>query len=180
LGQGLTIKAKPFSGTGDRGDTSTATGRSPKDSPVIEALGSVDELVAFLGLARTKVKGHEEVSALLKEVQKTLFRYAAVLHGMKGYDITHEDVLWLEQRTLAFDKRLPGLRNFILPSGSEAAATIHVARAVCRRTERSVVALSRKEKIPENCIPFINRLSSLLFVLARYVNYEESQPEELV
>jgi ATP:cob(I)alamin adenosyltransferase len=147
---------------------------------VVEVLGSIDELVSFIGLARAMLSNHKEVNKILEDVQRKLFIYAAVIHGMKGYKITQEDISWVEKVTIDIDSKLPPLRRFILPSGSEASAAIHVARTVCRRAERNIVALSRERKLTEPTIPFINRLSSLLFVLARYVNYKESRQEEFV
>ncbi|MEM0118658.1 MAG: cob(I)yrinic acid a,c-diamide adenosyltransferase [Nitrososphaerota archaeon] len=173
------MSKKPFTATGDKGETSVATGRVAKDSLVVQALGDIDELDCFLGFARTKVQT-QEVKELLKQIQLKLFTYAAVIHNMREYKITQVDVEWLEQKAIEFDKELPELRHFILPAGSEGSIALHIARAVCRRAERSVVALDRQRKLPEHSIPFINRLSSLLFVLARYINVKEGINEELV
>ncbi|MEM0116900.1 MAG: cob(I)yrinic acid a,c-diamide adenosyltransferase [Conexivisphaerales archaeon] len=176
----ITAKAKPFSGTGDRGDTATAAGRVPKDSKIVEVLGSIDELVSFIGLARSMLSGHNDVDKILENIQRKLFVYAAVLHGMPGHEITQEDVDWVEKITVDIDSKLPPLKRFILPSGSQASAAVHVARTVCRRAERSVVALSKEKTLPPSALPFINRLSSLLFVLARYINYKDMHQEEYV
>ena len=174
------MERKPFTATGDAGETSTAKGRTAKDSAVVNALGAIDELVSFLGLARTKLSETPEVESAVAHVQRTLFRYAAVVHSMRGSEITEDDVRWLEQKAVEFDRDLPQLRRFILPGGGEGGAALHVARAVCRRAERYVVALNREKGVCQHCIPYINRLSSLLFVLARYVNIKEGRSEELV
>lgn len=173
-------KPKPYTRTGDKGETSTAEGRESKDSLMIEVLGSIDELVAFIGLARSKLTSNKDINELLRGVQRMLFRYAAVLHGMKNYSISNDDVAWLEEKTLSYDASLPRLTKFVLPGESETSALIHVARTVCRRTERRIVSLSKEKELPETAIPIINRLSSLLFVLARYVTYKESKTEEYV
>jgi cob(I)alamin adenosyltransferase len=172
-------KRKPFTGTGDEGFTSTAGGRIRKDSDLMEAIGSVDELVAQLGVARSLATAHEDIERTLKAVQTTLFRYNAALLSIKGYEITEDDVMWLEKETLTYDSKLPALSRFIIPGGTQLGATLHVSRTVCRRAERAVVRLEYQRKADTTKIAFLNRLSSLLFVLARYVNSLNGAHEEL-
>lgn len=169
---------EPFTRTGDSGTTTTAKGRVPKDSSVVEALGEVDELVAALGLAKVSLTHYQEIYSLIDELQRILFRYAAVIHRMPGFEINEKDVEWLETVSVSYDQKLPPLKKFIIPGGSEAAARLHFARTVCRRAERRVVALKEPYAPSKQCLSFINRMSSLLFVLARYVDHLEGFEEE--
>jgi cob(I)alamin adenosyltransferase len=118
---------------------------------------------------------------VLEELQKDLFVAGADLAGdRKGQQIprvTKERVNELEKIIDRFESELPPLREFILPGGSRAGSSLHFARAVARRAERRIVTLSRKEDINDQMIPYVNRLSDLLFVLARVVNQREKQPE---
>jgi cob(I)alamin adenosyltransferase len=134
--------------------------------------------VAYLGLARSLAKGFPDVSATLRAVQVTLFRFNAALLSIKGYEVTESDVAWLEKEALRYDSKLPTLRRFILPGGTELGGVLHVTRTVCRRAERRVVTLKAGDKGGFE-IAFLNRLSSLLFVLARYVCQLQGAPEEL-
>ncbi len=172
-------KVKPFTGTGDGGLTATARSRIRKDSDVMEAIGSVDELVAHLGLARALASGFEDVSTTLRAIQVSLFRFNAALLSIKGYEVTSSDVAWLEKEALGYDSKLPSLNRFILPGGTQLGGTLHVARTVCRRAERRVVRLKMGSKEAGFEVAFLNRLSSLLFVLARYVCMLQGSPEEL-
>ena len=90
----------------------------------------------------------------------------------------NDDVKFLEENIQRFEKDLPTLRRFILPTGVQTAALLHVSRAICRRVERSIVTLSKEKKISENAIPYINRLSDLLFTLARYINMKKGKTEK--
>jgi cob(I)alamin adenosyltransferase len=176
--RGASARAKPFTGTGDAGLTATARSRIRKDSDLMEAIGTVDELVAYLGLARALCK-EMDVSATLRATQLTLFRYNAALLSIKGYEVTSADVAWLEKAAVDYDSRLPTLRRFILPGGSHLGAVLHVSRTICRRAERRVVKMKIGKKEAGYEIAFLNRLSSLLFVLARYVCQVQGAPEEL-
>ncbi len=149
-----------------------------KDSKLIETIGSVDEVVAYLGLARALSDEFEDVSATLRAIQTTLFRFNASLLSIKGYEMTESDVKWLEGEAMKYDAKLPTLRRFILPGGTQLGAVLHVTRTVCRRAERRVVTLKAGKEGIE--VAFMNRLSSLLFVLARYVCQVQGAPEELV
>jgi cob(I)alamin adenosyltransferase len=177
--RGASARAKPFTGTGDAGLTATARSRIRKDSDLMEAIGTVDELVAYLGLARALSKEMEDVSATLRATQLTLFRYNAALLSIKGYEVTSADVAWLEKAALDYDSKLPTLRRFILPGGSHLGAVLHVSRTICRRAERRVVKMKIGKKRAGYEIAFLNRLSSLLFVLARYVCQVQGASEEL-
>ena len=172
--------AKAYTRGGDKGETSLLGGaRCNKATPRVCAYGDVDELNSFLGLARALVKdvGTRE---LLHAVQKKLFALGADLANPKAgkHLIAASDVEWLEKETDAIFEKLPALHAFVIPDGSLGASTLHVARAVCRRAERSAVALAKKEKVNPEVVRFLNRLSSLLFVLARLENKRSAAGEE--
>ena len=173
---------KAYTGTGDKGETSLYGGtRVGKENPRVEAYGAIDELNSQVGLARTLVKD-TKLSEMLKNVQEDLW----ILGGDLANEIVNAKIPRigkaeldrLESMTDELNSGLPRLRRFIIPGGSPAGAELHVARAVCRRAERRIVALSKIESINPDVIPFINRLSSLLFVLAREINKKEKVPEE--
>lgn len=172
---------KIYTRTGDKGETGLVGGtRVPKDSIRVEAYGTVDEINAALGLARSALTDHE-IGLVLEELQKDLFVAGADLAGdKKGREvprITRERVFELERIIDRFEGELPSLHAFILPGGGRAGASLHFVRVVARRAERRIVTLSRKEDINDQLISYINRLSDLLFVLARVVNHREKQTE---
>lgn len=160
--------------TGDAGETGLGDGaRVPKDTARIHALGDIDELNSALGLVLA-----EEVPAALREafgeVQHDLFDLGGEL-SIPGHQLLREEqVVRLEQALEAWNVDLPALKEFILPGGSRAAAAAHLARTICRRAERSVVALARTEKaggqVSMDARRYLNRLSDLLFVAGRVLN----------
>ncbi len=167
---------KIYTRTGDDGSTSLfAGGRVGKDDVRVEAYGTVDELNSVLGIVRA-VSKNDEISEIVKEIQNLLFTLGADLatplesENARIKRISKEDVENIERLIDKIDEKLEPLRSFILPGGTLVASFLHLARAVCRRAERRIVYLSKKEKINSQIIPFINRLSDLLFVLARYAN----------
>jgi cob(I)alamin adenosyltransferase len=173
---------KAYSGTGDKGETSLYGGtRVEKADPRVEAYGAVDELNSQIGVARAQVK-QKRFNQILKEIQRDLWilagDLASELVSANVPRISKEQLDRLETVTDELNSELPQLRRFVLPGGSVAGAELHVARAVCRRAERRVVALSKIESINPQVLPYINRLSSLLFVLARIVNKMQRVPEE--
>jgi len=156
--------------TGDSGETGLGDGaRVGKDSLRIQVLGDVDELNSCLGLVLAEKLPAGIRQALLR-VQQDLFDLGGEVcipgHAM----ITQQHVTRLEQITQAHNANLKPLKEFILPGGSRAAAAAHLARAICRRAERSLVALGRKEAVGERARQYLNRLSDLLFVLGRDLN----------
>jgi len=156
--------------TGDAGETGLGDGaRVGKDSLRIHVLGDVDELNSCLGLLLAEKMPADIRKALLR-VQQDLFDLGGEVcipgHAM----ITELHVTRLEQLTQLHNAKLKPLKEFILPGGSRAAAAAHLARAVCRRAERSLVALGRKETVGERARRYLNRLSDLLFVLGRSLN----------
>lgn len=160
---------KLYTRKGDRGVTGLMAGeRVPKDSPVMHAIGSVDELNAHVGLAAMHF---EEAREVLEKVQDDLFTLGAELAGAKAKSrIGARHVGWLEQITDATGYKLGTIDGFVLPGGSKAAAYLHVARTVARRAERDVVMLSRKRRLNPEILRYLNRLSSMLYAMALLAN----------
>jgi len=179
---------KIYTKTGDQGDTGLfGGGRVRKDHPRVEAYGDVDELNAWLGLVRSNGPG-ADVDALLAEIQRDLFALGAVLADprhkiasrVEKAAIGTEDVTRLERAIDAFENGVPPLRRFILPGGGPAGAMLHLARTVCRRAERRMIAIGATagaDPADATAIIYINRLSDLLFVLARAVNHRAGLAE---
>lgn len=169
-----------YTRTGDSGETGLVGGsRVPKDGARIEAVGAVDELNAHLGAARASLDDGE-LDALLARVQNELFDLGAELatppsrpaRGVRSQPprVTAELVAALEADVDRLEADLQPLRQFILPGGTLGASALHVARAVCRRAERRVVTLARVEQTSTEAVRYLNRLSDLLFVMARTAN----------
>lgn len=168
---------KIYTRTGDAGETSLFGGRRvSKDALRIESYGTIDELNSVLGIIRAD-NVNAEIDRILDFVQNQLFTLGADLatpvEASQGdiKRIGRGDVDALETFIDGLEPSLPPLRSFILPGGLPVAARIHLARTVCRRAERLVVRLGREEKIGDFIIVFLNRLSDLLFVVARYANH---------
>ena len=165
---------KIYTKIGDKGSTQLGDGKMVnKDSLRVDAYGSVDEANATIGLSilRTNIK----IKKILKIVQNDLFDLGADLcipdkKNTQKLKITKDRVDYIEEKIDNFNKELSSLNSFILPGGSELSTYLHIARTVTRRAERKIVALSKKEKINPITIIYLNRLSDLLFVLARYTN----------
>src|SRR3989475_10992723 len=173
---------RAYSGAGDRGETRLdGATRVEKADPRVEAYGAVDELSSQLGLARARIKV-KKLEEILKDIQRDLWilggDVASELVAANVPRITKEQLVRIESATDELNSGLPQLRRFILPGGSVPGAELHVARAVCRRAERRIVALSKIEAINPEVLPYINRLSSMLFVLARTANKLQRVPEE--
>jgi cob(I)alamin adenosyltransferase len=170
---------------GDKGETGLAGGqRVPKDTPRIEAYGTVDELGAFVGVAWVTCQAEiersprlKELDAILHRVQHELFNLGSILSTLpadvhpKQARITDEDVVQLEREIDSMNKELSPLRSFVLAGGSRLNAELHVARTVCRRAERLLVGVARREEIPAETIRYLNRLSDALFVWSRWANH---------
>lgn len=179
---------KIYTKTGDGGETGLfGGGRIPKDSLRVAAYGEVDELNAALGLARA-LEPQEFADALLQRIQRDLFTIGAELAtpdpdklhkalSRTSAAIGESDIAALEDAIDGHQSRLEPLKNFILPGGAPKAAVLHLARTVCRRAERAVVALSRHEQISPAILRYLNRLSDLLFVLARAANAHAGRPD---
>jgi cob(I)alamin adenosyltransferase len=174
---------------GDGGETGLGSGqRVRKDDPRIECVGSVDELSSFLGLAVALLEPHgEKALALLsslRRIQRELYLLGADLARRdavaNGDGIGAEHVAVLDREIESIDATLPRLAAFILPGGGQAAACLHAARAICRRAERQVVRLAVAEPVGAHVIPYLNRLSLLLFSLARQAAHLFGSGDELV
>lgn len=167
---------KIYTKTGDRGDTGLFGGpRVRKDDPRIEAYGTVDELNAVLGLARCEPLGRP-LDDLLATLQNELFDLGAELatpdpQRMGTRTIAAGHVARLEAAIDQHETTLEPLKAFILPGGTRSAALLHLARTVCRRAERRLISLADREPISADLIVYLNRLSDLLFVLARSANH---------
>ena len=176
---------KVYTRRGDGGQTDLFGGeRTDKDALRVEAYGAVDELNATLGPAAA-ASAHEDVVALVQRIQSALFDLGAYLatpdakrrekSGVPMPDAA--DVAELEARIDGFEEELEPLRSFVLPGGTAAASAFHVARTVCRRAERRVVTLAREEALDPLAIGYLNRLSDLLFVIARLENRRAGEPD---
>lgn len=167
---------KIYTRTGDKGTTGLADGsRVPKDHRRIEVLGCLDELNSLIGLVM--VHSEPQTPPELARVQNRLFDLGAELATPGAERILAEDVEALETALDGYNADLPPLREFILPGGGSAATFCHLARALCRRTERRLVTLSREEELNPQTLQYVNRLSDLLFVLARVLARGDSHGE---
>ncbi len=168
---------------GDKGETGLYGGkRVPKNHPRIRAVGAVDELNGFLGLAAAEPETPAALRDDLNYLQHLLFRVGADLAtplDAKSQTNRIEDshVKDLEARVIAIESTLPAQTKFLLPGGTRISATLHLARTVCRRAEREVVTLKREEPVNDQAGIFLNRLSDYLFLLARKANIDAGHPE---
>lgn len=172
--------SKIYTRTGDDGSTGLGDGsRTGKDAPRVNAYGTVDEANSAIGLLLAAPGLPEDVSALLTAIQHQLFDLGGELCIPGHAAIDADDVVWLETRLDGYNESLPPLQDFILPAGGEAAARCHLARTIVRRAERETVALSRLEPVRAEAIGYLNRLSDLLFVLARVLARAAGEGEVL-
>jgi cob(I)alamin adenosyltransferase len=186
-GERAEAPVKIYTRTGDKGETGLfGGGRVPKDHPRVAAYGDVDELNSAVGLARASAPA-ELFDPLLQGVQRDLFSIAAhlatpdpekVAKALEKAELSEARVAEFEQAMDAADQELPPLRAFVLPAGTPKAAALHLARTVCRRAERSVVQLARETEVPGLFVVYLNRLSDLLFTLARLTNQRGGRQDE--
>lgn len=180
-------KSMIYTRSGDDGTTALfGGGRVPKDHSRVVAYGEVDELNSTIGVAIAFLR-NTLVADTLSEVQNELFNIGAELASESGAEktanyaraFTEADtkIAAIEHLMDELDAALPPLTTFILPSGSQGGALLHLCRTVCRRAERAVVTLSHHEQVNPNLGRYLNRLSDLLFVMARHVNHEDGNPE---
>lgn len=164
-----------YTKTGDKGDTSLFGGkRLSKDHPQVEAYGTIDELSSFLGLLIAKIKTKSDQNFLI-ETQQDLYKVMAFLAAANSpIEQLSKKVTLFEQKIDLMQSKLPALHSFILPVGTEISSMCHVVRAVCRRAEREVVTLSKTTDLDKHSVEiikqYLNRLSDLFFVLARWYN----------
>jgi cob(I)alamin adenosyltransferase len=179
---------KIYTRTGDTGETGLFDGtRVLKSDARVSTYGDIDELNAFLGLARSMLAHEGELSEMLVEIQRDLFAVGARLadpsHRIAGRVskavVGPADIVKLERWIDMLDSMLPPLRRFILAGGSNAGATLHVARTICRRAERAMVALRAADEgmVEPALLIYVNRLSDLLFVMARVANFHDDTSE---
>jgi cob(I)alamin adenosyltransferase len=160
---------------GDRGKTSlfSSTGkkrRVTKDAAIVEALGALDELNSFLGIARS-FNERSQRDVFLQGIQNNLFTICSVLAGAK-LPFAEAETEKLEKEIDKIDSKVPKIANFVFSQGSPLATHLTYARALSRRAERRVVALSKQKKVPPQILKYLNRLSDMLFMLFRQVNFE--------
>ena len=181
---------KIYTKTGDKGETSLYGGtRVSKAAARVESYGTLDELNAFIGLAKAEISD-EKVLNQLQKIQFDLFTVGSeaatptdkmfLANGKSRLDllISEEEIVELERWMDNFDAELEPLQFFILPSGGKAAASVHVCRTVCRRAERAMVHLNETEEVRPELIKYLNRLSDYLFILARYISKISGEKEE--
>jgi cob(I)alamin adenosyltransferase len=177
----MVVLNRIYTRSGDDGSTALGSGeRRPKYDLRVAAYGTVDEVNAVIGVARLHAAGNPELDAVLARIQNDLFDVGADLclpdkgkgPGGARLDVTDAQVEWLERQIDRLNGELAPLRSFILPGGSAAAAYLHLARTVCRRAERLLVELKDRpgESVTAAAIKYVNRLSDLCFVAARFAN----------
>jgi len=171
--------SKIYTRTGDKGTTSLVGGkRVSKTDPRLEAYGTIDELNSFIGLMQSVMDGKAETEENIRWIQQKLFNIGGCLATdtasfqlPDSCKVLASDVERMEKMIDAAQEGLPEQRSFILPGGTQAASFAHVARTVCRRAERLIIALPNDATAPSELLQFINRLSDYLFVLARRINF---------
>ncbi|MDT7861431.1 MAG: cob(I)yrinic acid a,c-diamide adenosyltransferase [Saccharolobus sp.] len=160
-----------YTGYGDKGKTKVPSeGEVWKDDDIVNALGDLDELNSALGIVSSL---YPSLSEIIIKIQSDIF---SISSEIAGFDLNFDNnkVIWLEDQIRKFSASIPELRNFVLPGGHVAASFLHLARAISRRSERSTVKIMRKGKAKEIHVKYLNRLSSLLFVLALWVNHNSN------
>jgi cob(I)alamin adenosyltransferase len=182
-----------YTRTGDKGETGLVGGkRVPKDSPRIEAYGTIDELNSIVGLTRVfneeklgEGEAHRFLDSILRQIEDELFDLGSELatppdffkEGM--YRVGEHEVKKLEQVMDQCQKELEPLKSFVLPGGGRIGAYLHQCRTVCRRAEREMLRLSRVEELNEWSLKYVNRLSDLFFVLSRWISKQTGEAEYL-
>ncbi len=172
-----------YTRTGDRGKTSLFGGkRVLKSDERVETYGTIDELNSLLGIvvANIEVK-NKNLATDLEEIQHDLFTIGSYLANpaSKPVDRLEKRIDEFEKTIDAMTAKMPELHNFILPGGGKVGASLHQARTVCRRAERRLVGLMQQEKVDQHVVTYINRLSDLLFTMARFVNHKEKKKETI-
>ena len=174
---------KIYTRKGDGGQTRLFTGeRVPKDEARLEALGCIDELVAFLGLSRSQIEDSEirsRLTVIQGELYLILSDIASAAQDKPSTTKLPDDAIDIIESLIdTYDAKLPPLHDFIMPGDSRASSLLHVARTVCRRAERRVVVISRNFPLNARILAYLNRLSDLLFVMARLVDHESGRSDQ--
>jgi len=177
---------KIYTGVGDSGTTHLFGGKTVSKSALrIETYGTLDELNSFIGLLQAKVN-NAEIIKLLERLQSQILTLSSevatpdeIQRAKFKERIDEQEIRFLETTIDTYSEKLPELKSFILPGGGESGALCHVARTICRRAERNLIRWSQEEAIEEQWIVYLNRLSDLLFVLARYLNLLEGKQETI-
>lgn len=185
------MSKRVYTRAGDKGKTGILSGdRIDKDDPRVEAYGTIDELVSAIGIA--KVYASPKIAEHLHMIQQTLFHINSELSinldSIEPEDpmiknlqrVQPEDVLALEKLADDTAEKLPFLRNFVIPGGTEAASFLHLCRTICRRAERRVISFSKETHVNEEILRYLNRLSDLLFEFARYENIEKGDGDQII
>lgn len=173
------MKSSLYTRTGDDGTTSLVGGaRAKKNSPRLEAYGTIDELSSYLGAIASDIRADNELQGQVREIQNELFNIGAYLATQPApgeqpacKSLTDDKMIQLEGWIDALDEQTPKINAFVLPGGSELASKAHLARVVCRRAERRIIDLSDVEYVDPQVTAYINRLSDYLFIVARYINF---------
>lgn len=182
-----------YTKTGDKGETALVGGRRvSKDSPRIEAYGTIDELNSVVGLARVfneerlkEGQAHRFLDEILRKIQDELFDLGSELAAPEDfsyegmYRLTEAEVKKIEETIDQCQKELEPLKSFVLPGGGKIGAYLHQCRTVCRRAEREILKLSRVEKVSDSIVRYVNRLSDLFFVLSRWIAKQSGEKEYL-
>ncbi len=181
--------SKIYTKKGNKGKTSLLSGkRVDKDNLRVEAYGTIDELTTSLGISGTFTR-EEQLSKIIVSIQNRLFHLAAELATpqespksivQRIEKIEEKDITSLEKIIDDLSDQLPSLKNFILPGGSKASSFLHQSRTICRRAERRIISLTKSDEVNPEIIRFLNRLSDLLFVMARYANFKEKKKEIII
>lgn len=179
------MKSNLYTRTGDTGQTSLVGGqRIDKTDQRLEAYGTIDELSSSLGVVAGDKSCHDEVKGQLREIQNELFNLGAYLATAvkpgtepKCETIDAAKIQELEGWIDALDEQTPKIQSFVLPGGVSAAAATHMARTICRRAEREIIALSKNEYVDPQVMTYVNRLSDYLFAAARFINFMAGEQE---
>lgn len=162
-----------YTKTGDRGETSLYDGkRVRKDDIRVESYGTIDELNSMLGFSRNFIED-EEIVNIIYEIQRELFNVAGELATVDYNNFIHkikeDHIKYLEEIIDSYLEKIPKINKFIIPGTNKASASLHVARTICRRAERRILTLKREEDISDLLIKYVNRLSDVIYILARYL-----------
>lgn len=171
---------KIYTRSGDQGFTNLGKKKVAKDDALIEAIGTVDELNSHIGMIIAFIENMPDVKKSLLQIQNDLFDLGGELFFPEKVTIIPSNTSYLENTLDQWNETLPPLKEFILPGGNQASAATHVARTVCRRAERTLVKLHRETPLSNlEMLKYLNRLSDLLFVLARHIMQENKLNESL-